>query len=79
MRIMWIMWPPAFGLARDAHEALFVVALRIKNETRNVSVRGGHLVILYVVYIKFPTEWAAVGDTDPQSRHVVLAAPTAGE
>jgi len=32
MRIMWIMWPPAFGLARDAHEALFVVALRIKNE-----------------------------------------------
>lgn len=75
------MWPPAFGLARDAHEALFVVALRIKNENEKCVRPWGppRLYYKYVVYIKCPTEWAAVGDTDPQSRHVVLAAPTAGE
>jgi len=35
---------------------------------------------LYVVSIKFPTEWAVVGDTDTiQARRIGCSAPTAGE
>jgi hypothetical protein len=37
---MQIMWPPAFGLAGGAHEALFVMVCGIKNAS-NVCAGGG--------------------------------------
>jgi hypothetical protein len=41
MQIMPLMWPPAFGLAREALEALFVIVCRCKNAS-NVHKVGGH-------------------------------------
>ena len=41
MQIMPLMWPPAFGLAREALEALFVIVCRYKNAS-NVHRVGGH-------------------------------------